>query len=272
MSSIFFLLLLPIIVGGLDYGLGRIAPKAGRAEALQRSLLVTLVVLSIGMVWDSRNATIERLDSPALDIVRNQRLRPIALNLLETDKKVGTNNYLNRYFETELSQINNDLTSIGEGRFELKSGDLNQFMIAAFTSAKNSVLATSYVNPGDWWNNAWGKEYQRLNLDAADRGVHITRIFIYSSDSEIHDMCALMNDQQKHGIEIKVVDRSALGNVSPPDVIIIDDSIAGSMSLSDRRTAGGADFYTTDFSINRLKKDFQSVLYAARDFKGCPTR
>jgi hypothetical protein len=143
-------------------------------------------------------------------------------------------------------------------------------MVAALTSAKSSVIATSYVNPGDWWNNAWGKEYQRLNLAAADRGVHVTRAFIYSAISEVNDMCTIIKDQKKHGIEIRVVDRSSFKEGSPPDITVIDDSLAGSMSLSDRRTAGGANFYTDDFNLNKHKKDFQSVLYNAHELDdGC---
>jgi len=272
MQSALFLVILPVAAIIIDFAISRLAPKMPDAEALRHSLLLGLVVLCIGMVWEFRGGIIERLDSPALEIIRVHRLRPVAQNMLETDKRIGQNYYLNRYFENELTQFNKELTAIGEGKFELSAEDLDQFLVGALSSAKKSVIATSYVIPGDWWNTTWGKQYQRLNFDAVSRGVHIKRVFIYSSSAELKEICSLIKEQKQHGIDTKILDRNSLKDLTPPDLIVVDDSLAGNLTLGEKRTAGGASFYTDTFSIDKMRKQFENMYLRSQDFQSCPAQ
>ncbi len=267
-----FLFVIPVVAALADFTISRLGAKIPHGEEVQRSLLLGLVVLCVGMIWEFRGDIVERLDSPALEVVRVPRLRPVAQNMLETDKKIGQNSYLNRYFENELNQFNKEVTAIGEGRFELQAEDLDQFIVGALSSAKTSIVATSYVIPGDWWNTTWGKQYQRVNFDAVSRGVRIKRVFIYSSISELREICGLIREEQEHGIDVKIVDRALLKQSTPPDLIVIDDALAGNLTLSEKRAAGGASFYTDNFSIEKARHEFENMYLHSQDFQSCPAK
>jgi hypothetical protein len=272
-----YTLAIPAVVGLLDYLISvrllAVAPKEKRqrGEALRGTLLLILVSAAIGLTWDLRSQTIERLDSPAMDVVKNPRLRPVVQNLLNAHSQSTENEYLNKYFQESVDSFNAEMTGIANRKFWYDPSRSGQFVIDALSNAK-TVLATSFVSPNRWWTSDWGKKYQRANLDSAGRGAKIERIFIYASSSELQEVCPLLTEQLEHRIIVKVVDRKKLGDAAPPDLIIIDGSLGGEMVLSDLRTTERVNFYIDQFQIDKLRDAFKTVEDQAEDFHGCKSK
>jgi hypothetical protein len=274
-----------LLVALCDYLLGWGARPT--VEAVHRTIALALTTLILTAIVDLRTETdgniVElraemnrRLNdlSPGLEATNAERLRATVLNLLDTDKNVVAGGTLEELYKQELRDFDIRMKGFREGHFHVDMSGIPRFMMQVLPTAKKEVLATSYVDMGGWWEQPWGEQYQKANLALADRHVKITRLFIFNSraESRAPDACSTMQDERKHGIAVKVALKESLPRNFLQDVIVIDETLAGRLELTENRSPLGANFYADTYTIDSIKSDTQSLLLQASDFTGCATK
>ena len=128
------------------------------------------------------------------------------------------------------------------------------FALEMVKSAKKSILATSYVQFKEWWDEPWGKRYEDLNRDAVQqRHVDITRIFIFSNTAEFQNALSHLKAQKQDGIKIEYAMASNLNVKITSDMVVVDDRLAGELRLTPDKGMKEAMFYTNSQDIQQYR-------------------
>jgi hypothetical protein len=155
-------------------------------------------------------------------------------------------------------------------------GEMQNDVIEIFnTSNSNTTIrATSYVNVDQWWTNEFGKEYSRVNQEAIDRGVDLTRIWIFESPD---DFKKTINDlkYQKEVLGVKTFyvfenDIQDL-NESKIDVILIDDNVKnksyyGELELTPLRKMTAVSFASNNERMSELNTYWDQLMDVAKKY------
>jgi hypothetical protein len=134
-------------------------------------------------------------------------------------------------FDTETDEFKTTLTSIQNHGMEIQKEKAMLFGESVFNSAKKSVLTTSYVSPTSWWLTTEGNAYFLKNEAALRRNVHISRIFIFSSESELKELKPILQKQRSAGVTVYTILASKLPGRMSRDIIIVDDRLVGELIL-----------------------------------------
>lgn len=169
-------------------------------------------------------------------------------------------------FEVRRVAMMEDLGNFSSGTFEVSRHEMPSFAIRMVESTKATIKATSYVASSDWWSTPWGKRYSAANYSAIkEKGVKIERTFIFSEVSEFEAMRKLLDEQQKQGIVINVVLAADLGPVVN-DLVVIDDAIAGELTLTPEKSMNAAVFFTNVDDIARVDRKLHQIAVHAQPY------
>jgi len=172
------------------------------------------------------------------------------------------------------------LHSVSKGLADKKSVTIGRKWVKPVTSSLfalskegDEIFATSYVTKGEWWD----AESLQMNLEAAERGVKIRRIFIFEDEKELSEPYTneIIKKQMEKGIELKGLPQNGItGNVR--DIIIFNFKkgkrlIASQMFLSSDRKILAAMLYLGEeakeikdvwerYNANRLAKPINEYL------------
>ncbi|GAB3169278.1 hypothetical protein GCM10027059_33830 [Myceligenerans halotolerans] len=151
-----------------------------------------------------------------------------------------------------------DLVQMGEGRVLTARSDAGA-LLDRTRAARREIVAVTNIHTPDphdsaWWSDTVGEQYWRANLDALERGVEVTRIFVYSAMTD--ELRALIAQHREAGVQVGVVHR---GRIAP--------GLAMNLVLWDRkagweaRTNAHGDVVGNCFTINtgdldRLRRTF----------------
>ena len=128
------------------------------------------------------------------------------------------------------------------------------FALEMVKSAKKSILATSYVQFKEWWDEPWGKRYEDLNRDAVQqRHVDITRIFIFSNTAEFQNALSHLKAHKQDGIKIEYAMASNLNVKITSDMVVVDDRLAGELRLTPDKGMKEAMFYSNSQDIQQYR-------------------
>lgn len=155
-----------------------------------------------------------------------------------------------------LAACSDDLTRLRDGIMEVPQEEIHNVLASRVREAKQYVFATSIVKMDDVWSGGSGKEYLHENLEAVQRGIRMTRVFIVEDAEGLPpEAHAVMTAQSDGGIEVKIATMGRLGRDLIRDMILVDDRYAGYADFIPGSITGmqGLRLHRTDAEIQRAK-------------------
>jgi hypothetical protein len=200
----------------------------GLMIAATLGLVVSLSSTTLTLQSELKAVTKIVEDSPEYSLMQTiANTRQAIDNISEPSAKEIFTNFYNSVtdeYKASLSSIQNHGMVIPKEKAML-------FGESAFIEAKKSVFTTSYVSPSNWWLTPDGNAYFLKNEDAIRRGIRITIIFIYSTESELKELNSIIEKQKKAGMTIYSILASKLPARMSRDIIIVDDRLVGELIL-----------------------------------------
>jgi len=140
------------------------------------------------------------------------------------------------------------------------------FALEMIKSAKEKILATSYVQASRWWETPWGKHYEELNETKAKDGVRITRIFIFQEKSDMARIEEVMKAEKHAGIDVRYAYLQDLTDNITSDLVVIDSNLSGELRLTPDKVMTFAEFMTNQSDVadtsHRIEKvEIESAQY-----------
>lgn len=124
--------------------------------------------------------------------------------------------------EQASAEFRQKLEELSRGDYHVKITSVALLTSQARTT-KASIKATSIVTMNEnWWISPAGAEYWEENVRALERGVRISRVYIFEG-ARSAQMTDLMAQQAKAGVSVYHIDKSVLDSELHIDVVIFDD-------------------------------------------------
>ena len=132
--------------------------------------------------------------------------------------------------------------------------------------ASDSILATSYIDPNDWWNSNIGENYSDVIASTKKHVNRFDRLFIVESDQEARLLSPILAHQKEIGLDVHYVCAISLKAPLRRDFIVIDDSVGAELSLDSGRHFERATFYSTREEAENLSRVYKDLLVQAKIF------
>jgi hypothetical protein len=146
-----------------------------------------------------------------------------------------------------------------QGRFMVDQGELPIFLLAMIRSATKSIAATSYAQPASWWDQPWGKVYERENEEAVKRHVSVVRTFIFANEAELNSIRPLLGQEVTAGIAVRYAFVTNLHGNLVNGLVCIDDGLAGELHLTPEKGIKEAEFFTRPIDIGNIRQRIERV-------------
>ena len=148
------------------------------------------------------------------------------------------------------------------GTITIPAAELNLAALKMMSEVQFRMLATSSAK--GWWKHEFGNEYLARNTNLAIRK-DITRIFLYANQDELAALSPVLEAQIKAGIQVFVAPLDPSAPLAE-DYVVIDDRIAGRLTLTLDRNPVQADFYFDKDKIEEIKQRISAISADARPF------
>ena len=158
------------------------------------------------------------------------------------------------------------LDSFGKGEFTITSDQMPSFALRMIRSAKKKFTATSYVDSSDWWKTPWGKKYRNENKIAVEKGVEIQRTYVVQSEEEFNLLRPIMDEQVDQKIDVQFAMTKDVGLVAS-DLVIIDENIAGTLTLTPEKKMKSAVFQTDKREIEDVRRKIDKIRVQAEKYE-----
>ena len=132
--------------------------------------------------------------------------------------------------------------------------------------ASDSILATSYIDPKDWWSSDLGENYFNVIVDATRHVQRFDRLFIIGSSEEGRLLTPVLVRQQRIGLDVRYVCASNLAASLRRDFIVIDNAVGAELSLNNDRHFVRATFYSTHEEAKNLERVYKDLSIYAKIF------
>jgi len=238
-----------------------------RGDKLKLAILYLLVVVIMGTTLRIKgisNKHHELLVSALPVINSSETIKAmVSLNLAQKEFSENANdsmskilaNYVNQYFG-----ILNE--SAEDGLIKVPKADVTKIATILLESAKNSVLATSYVAPEAWWEGKSGRDYLEFNRSIIENNdVQIKRIFILTTNNSVARIKQLLDCNVFIGVETYIVSEDKITGRRREDVLIVDGTaVAGRLDLSRELEIIGSEFSSRNSFVNSQFETFKYIL------------
>lgn len=94
------------------------------------------------------------------------------------------------------------------------------------------VMVTSYVNTTDFWSRPSARDYLTKNRQAIERGVTITRVFLFDSDESYQASQSEVERQCAAGIDVRTALTKDLDEDLARDMFLLDELLAAEFVLT----------------------------------------
>jgi len=132
------------------------------------------------------------------------------------------------------------------------------------SKAQESVRATSYISPKEWWQSDIAQSYDE-NLKATRQHVKtFQRLFIVGSAEEAKLLKPVMEAQEKVGVEVKFSCATSIAPDRREDFIVVDDSVAAVLVLDEQRRFRSSHFFSTKVLAEDFDRRFTNLWIGAR--------
>lgn len=164
-----------------------------------------------------------------------------------------------------LHELQDQFNEMAEGRLVVSEAEMPLFTLQMIPSSKKTIEATNFIGLSKWWEDPWGDKYEQENEDAANRKVTVTRVFIFTKQSDMSQARDIMIRELNHGIHV----RYALISDLPPfsgDVLVVDGLVAGEHRIVPGKGESEARFSLNASDISRQQLVFNNIDANSRDF------
>jgi len=148
------------------------------------------------------------------------------------------------------------------GTITIPAAELNLAALKMMSEVQFRMLATSSAK--GWWKHEFGDEYLARNTNVAIRK-EITRIFLYANRDELAALSPVLEAQLKAGIQVFVAPLDPSAPLAE-DYVVIDDRLAGRLTLTLDRNPVQADFYFDREKVDEIKQRISAICADARPF------
>jgi hypothetical protein len=161
--------------------------------------------------------------------------------------------------------ISRNINQAREGYIEIP--DKNEVVVVTLRlldKAQQSVRATSYIDPKEWWGSEIAQAYnEKLKATKQHVGV-FQRIFIVGSTDEAKMLKPVMDAQEKAGLEVRYVCAASIPADQRDDFIIVDSSVAAQLILNEQRHFKNAQFFSTRVRADDFDHKFNNLWVGGR--------
>ncbi|MET7962837.1 hypothetical protein [Micromonospora zamorensis] len=162
-------------------------------------------------------------------------------------------------------QFRLEAEQLAEGRI-IRRGDEDEDLIGATRTCVQRLDALTNVMPRasgelSWWRSEIGRRYWDTNVEALQRGVQITRVFVYARLSD--ELSALVEKQRAAGARVGLL---PYGVVSPQlhvNLALWDGSSCWEAHMTAHGEIGENQFSVNRTDVNRLTRVFDLCANAA---------
>lgn len=226
-----------------------------KASIASAALCLVILTILLSVRYDII-PRIEENQQLANTINENPKAFSIAEEYIEANNFVeSTNNILfKEALNDRYKQFSSHLELATNGQFIISKEDLGAFSYKLIEKTENTIIATSYVDSEEFWDNPSGEKYEELNYRLAREGKNITRYFIFSNQQEYKKALSRLDTQSKNKINVFVAFVNQLGRQETDDVIIVDDIIGGRLKLTPDKGISHAVMYTEDDDLEEIYK------------------
>ncbi|MDX2170579.1 MAG: hypothetical protein SF182_26135 [Deltaproteobacteria bacterium] len=203
------------------------------------------------------------------DLDRADRLVNLALEATRVVDQSGEP-LMRGILEKRLTALESDLERIKAGQFSVEAHEMPTFSLDLIRRARSSFRATSFVALDEWWTTPWGRQYEKLNIDAVRQGVRVTRTFIISDDREFERARPFLDRQAANGIEVRTVRSSDLGIRVTSDMLVVDGSLGGELRLTPEKGMTEANFFTRRRDVENLEHTIGLIDVNAEPYQPAP--
>jgi hypothetical protein len=203
--------------------------------------------------------------SRAIPTIRSNTWNSVVKEIADYDRSEPENQFEEILDDPLRESISRTFYEARDGNIDLT--DKNEVVLITdklLDKAQQSVLATSYINPGDWWSSDIAPTYNAKLQETKRRVSKFRRIFIVGSNQEAQTLVPVMRAQESDGVAVRFV---CAGSISPDrreDFIVIDSSIAAELKLDTKREFKSATFYSTSIRSQDFEKRFEILWVAGK--------
>jgi hypothetical protein len=161
--------------------------------------------------------------------------------------------------------ISRNINQAREGYIEIP--DRNEVVVVTLRlldKVQQSVRATSYIDPNEWWDSEIAQEYnEKLKTTKQHVGI-FQRIFIVGSTDEARMLKPVMDAQEKEGLQVKYICAASIPADQRGDFIIFDSSVAAQLILNEQRRFKNAQFFSTRVRADDFEHRFNNLWIGGR--------
>jgi hypothetical protein len=163
--------------------------------------------------------------------------------------------------------IEGSFTQATNGRIDVEDqADVVRITSELMDKASISILATSYIDPKDWWNSSIGDNYLNEIEGTKKHVLHFNRVFIVGSTEEARVLEPVLKRQRAIGLDVQYVCAANIKSPLRRDFIVIDSAVGADLTLDSERHFQRATFYSTHQEAENLERSFQDLMVYAKPF------
>lgn len=207
----------------------------------------------------------------------------LARNALETEKEISSSkiDFFNTIFNKKKDRYSTNLLSLQANKVKYNTNDLEELgemqndAIEIFKTAtnKSKIRATSYVNIKQWWTDKFGDEYEKANKEAVERGVDVTRVWLFETVKDFEENKRKMQNQKDYGVKILYAFEKDIQelNESKIDIILVNDknstnSFYGELELTPLRKMTSVTFGYESDRVIQLNNYWSELIKLSKEF------
>lgn len=199
--------------------------------------------------------------------LRDEWLLKHIRQIVEDYQLVNRNKVQQEFFlegaRATIDECSSVLTGLSKNHMSITREEQMVVLEELLRKARKQAWGVSYISFKEWWQTQVGKSYLQENERAAQRGIHIVRIFIAPRD-RLHEMKELVIEHRIAGIEVFV----AFEEEQPPELLesylIVDESIVSKSQIILGGQFQRANITAELYEVKKMIRNFNWLLKNSR--------
>ncbi|MEW5871781.1 MAG: hypothetical protein AB1894_21110 [Chloroflexota bacterium] len=239
------------------------------------SLIFAMLGIAISLLIDLISRNTQLHDSVLSTIWVNRTLakdkwfQEHFMEIVQSWERLSNSNYhplFHQYAKLHMQSIHDQLRQISSGEMTVVASDFRVLSVL-LENAKTTLRATSMVSK-DFWVSPAGQNYWQKNIEALERGVAITRVFIYDkAEISIPEFKEFMEQMHQKGVRVFIANREDV----PPDLcrdfVVADENLVVSATLVGDDQPGEHHISSKPEDILKALSNFDRILWLAKDYQ-----
>jgi hypothetical protein len=165
-----------------------------------------------------------------------------------------------------LSECQDAFHNLVEGHMSVPPLSEYSFGVKEIFEMRREIQATSYVDAESFWSSVAGENYFQTNIELANRGVKITRVFI-GDRATLSRLEALIRRHRKAGIRVLIALVEEIPLQLCEDYLIGDQSILVQLGLTREGVARSERISIDPQEVRRAISNFDRLVQGAYQYE-----